>query len=87
MTDETAITTLTETAREKLRGLVSRIERLSEEKVEIAEQIKDVYGEAKALGYDTTALRKVVSERKKDRREREEQEAILDVYMMVLGEI
>ena len=85
--DDASITTLTETAREKLRQTVARIERLEEEKKEVAEQIKEVYGEAKALGYDTKALRSVVRLRKQDRREREEQEAILDVYLLALGEI
>lgn len=85
--DDVSVTTLTETAREKLRQTVARIERLEEEKKEVAEQIKEVYGEAKALGYDTKALRQVVRMRKQDRREREEQEAILDVYLLALGEI
>lgn len=78
---------LSETAREKLILTVERIERLEEEKKEIAEQIKEVYGEAKALGYDTKALRAAVRLRKKDRQEREEQEAILEVYLDALGEI
>ncbi len=82
-----ATANLTETAREKLRQTVARIERLEEEKAEVANQIKEVYGEAKAFGYDTKALRKVVSLRKLDRTEREEQEALLDVYMLALGEI
>lgn len=78
---------LSETAREKLRLTVERIERLEEEKKEIAEQIKEVYGEAKALGYDTKALRSVVRLRKQDRQERQEQEAILEVYLDALGEL
>jgi len=78
---------LTEAAREKLRLTVERIERLEEEKKEIAEQIKEVYGEAKAMGYDTKALRTVVKLRKQDRTERQEQEAILEVYMDALGEL
>lgn len=78
---------LTETAREKLRQTVAKIERLEEEKAEVAGQIKEVYAEAKAFGYDTKQLRKVISIRKIDRNEREEQEAILDVYLMALGEI
>ncbi len=80
-------TALTETAQEKLRMTVDRIERLEEEKREVAEQIKEVYGEAKALGYDTKALRSVVRIRKIDAKDREEQEAILDVYLLALGEI
>ena len=84
---EAATANLTETAREKLRQTVARIERLEEEKAEVANQIKEVYGEAKSFGYDTKALRKLISIRKIDRAEREEQEAILDVYLLALGEI
>ena len=87
MEDDVIATSLTEAAREKLRQTVARIERLEEEKKEVAEQIKEVYGEAKSLGYDVKALRQVVRMRKQDRREREELEAILDVYLLALGEI
>ena len=86
MTDQMS-DNLSETARDKLRLTVERIERLEDEKKEIAEQIKEVYGEAKALGYDTKALRTVVKLRKQDRQEREEQEAILEVYLDALGEL
>ncbi|WOR15376.1 DUF2312 domain-containing protein [Hyphomonas sp. FCG-A18] len=85
--DDASTTHLTETAREKLRQTIARIERLEAEKKEVADQIKDVYAEAKAMGYDTKALRTCVRLRKQDRQEREEQEAILDVYLMALGEI
>lgn len=85
--DDAAVGALTEAAREKLRQTVAKIERLEEEKREVAEQIKEVYGEAKAMGYDTKALRQVVRIRKIDRKEREEQEAVLDVYLLALGEI
>ncbi|WP_018148670.1 DUF2312 domain-containing protein [Henriciella marina] len=78
---------LTDAAREKLRLTVERIERLDEEKKEVADQIKDVYAEAKAMGYDTKALRQVVRLRKQDRQEREEQEAILETYLIALGEV
>lgn len=71
---------LTQTAREKLRLTVERIERLEEEKREIAEQVKEVYGEAKALGYDTKVLRDVIKRRKADKDELNEHEAILEVY-------
>ena len=86
MTDEMS-DNLSETARDKLRLTVERIARLEEEKREIAEQIKEVYGEAKALGYDTKALRTVVKLRKQDRQERQEQEVILEVYLDALGEL
>jgi uncharacterized protein (UPF0335 family) len=80
-------TALTETSREKLKQTIERIERLDEEKREIAEQIKDVFAEAKAFGFDTKALRQVIRIRKKDRQEREEEEMILDTYLAALGEI
>ncbi|MEZ5937880.1 MAG: DUF2312 domain-containing protein [Hyphomonadaceae bacterium] len=75
------------TARDKLRQIVAKIERLEEEKKEVAGQIKEVYGEAKSMGYDTKALRAVVRLRKQDRQEREEQQSILDTYLLALGEI
>jgi len=72
-------------AQSQIRSLVERIERLEEEKKTIAGDIKEVYAEAKANGFDTKILRKVISIRKKDRHEREEEEAILDLYMQALG--
>lgn len=78
---------LTQSAKDKLKQIVARIERLEEEKKQIAADIKDVYGEAKGLGYDTKVLRKVISLRKQDRAEREEMEQILDLYLLALGEI
>ncbi|WP_099865435.1 DUF2312 domain-containing protein [Pararhizobium haloflavum] len=72
-------------ARDQLRAFVERIERLEEEKKTIADDIKDVYAEAKGTGFDTKALRKVISLRKIDKDERMEQEAILDTYLHALG--
>jgi uncharacterized protein (UPF0335 family) len=69
----------------QLRSIVERIERLEEEKKAIADDIKEVYGEAKGNGYDTKVLRKIISLRKQDASEREEQEALLDVYKQALG--
>jgi uncharacterized protein (UPF0335 family) len=74
-------------ARDQLRAFVERIERLEEEKKTISDDIKDVYGEAKGMGFDTAALRKVVALRKKDEQERMEEEAILDTYLHALGMI
>jgi len=85
--DVAAPQSLTQSAKEKLKQIVARIERLEEEKAGIAQDVKDVYAEAKALGYDTKALRAVVRLRKIDRREREEQEQVLDLYLAALGEI
>ena len=72
-------------ARQQLRSVVERIERLEEEKKAIAEDIKEVYGEAKANGYDTKVLRQIIRLRKLDLAERQEQAAILDLYMHALG--
>ena len=72
-------------ARDQLRAFVERIERLEEEKKTIADDIKEVYGEAKSMGFDTKVLRKVISIRKLDQNDRMEQEAILDTYLHALG--
>jgi uncharacterized protein (UPF0335 family) len=72
-------------AADQLRAFVERVERLEEEKKTIADDIKDVYGEAKAMGFDTKLLRKIVAERRKDEQERVEEETILDMYRRALG--
>ena len=69
----------------QLRQIIERIERLEEEKKEVAEQIKEVYAEAKGNGFDVKTLRKIVSLRKKSQDERSEEEAMLDLYMQALG--
>jgi uncharacterized protein (UPF0335 family) len=74
-------------AKGQLKSLVERIERLEEEKKALAGDIKEVYGEAKAHGFDTKILRKVISLRKRDRHEREEEEAMLELYLGALGMI
>jgi len=74
-------------AREQLRALVERIERLEEEKKSISEDIRDVYGEAKGNGYDVKVLREVVKLRKQESHERQEHEAVLDLYKHALGMI
>ena len=74
-------------AREQLKTIVERIERLEEEKAAIAGDIKEVYAEAKANGFDTKTLRQVVRIRKQDSAERQEQEALLDMYLHALGMI
>jgi len=72
-------------AQDQLRAFIERIEQLEEEKAAIANDIKEVYAEAKGNGFDTKVLRKVVSIRKQDRAERMEQEALLELYMSALG--
>lgn len=73
-------------SREKLVQFVARIERLEEEKAALAADMKEIYAEAKSFGFDTKVLRKVISIRKQDRHEREEQEALLDLYLGVVGD-
>jgi uncharacterized protein (UPF0335 family) len=74
-------------AKDQLKAIVERIERLEEEKKAIADDIKDVYAEAKGNGYDIKALRKIIRLRKQDKNERAEEEAILETYMHALGMI
>ena len=72
-------------AKDQLKAIVERIERLEEEKKTISDDIRDVYAEAKGNGYDVKALRTIVRLRKQDANERAEQETILETYMLALG--
>ena len=78
---------LNATAQGQLKSIIERIERLEVEKGEIAEQIKEVKAEAKGNGFDVKILRKVIRIRKQDRAKRQEEEALLDLYLSALGEI
>lgn len=69
----------------QLQSIVERIERLAEEKQTIADDIKDVYAEAKGNGFDVPALRAIIKLRKEDANKRAERETILETYMMALG--
>jgi uncharacterized protein (UPF0335 family) len=71
---------------DQLKSIVERIERLEEEKKTISDDIKEVYSEAKANGFDAKVLRKVISIRKRDLRERHEEEVVLDLYLQAVGE-
>lgn len=87
MSDDTAhADVLTAAAQNQIRSIVERLERLEREKAEIAAQIKEVMAEAKGNGFSPKILRKAVSIRKQDRAKRQEEEAILDLYMGALGE-
>ena len=70
---------------EQLKLFIERIETLEEEKRGIADDIKDVYAEAKGNGFDVKILRQVIRIRKQDKSEREEMEAMLELYMQALG--
>jgi len=70
---------------DRLRLLIERIERLEEEKKGIADDIRDVYGEGKAVGYDTKMMRQIYRLRKMKTQEREEMEMLLETYKAALG--
>jgi len=72
-------------AAERLRQIVARIERLEEEKKALADDIKEVYAEAKGSGFDTKIIRQIIRLRKVEQADRQEQEALLDLYMQALG--
>ena len=72
-------------AKDQLKAFVERVERLEEEKKAIADDIRDVYAEAKGNGFDVKTLRVVVRLRKQDVNERKEQEAVLETYLHALG--
>jgi uncharacterized protein (UPF0335 family) len=69
----------------QLRAFIERIERLEEEKKTIADDIKEVFAEAKGTGFDTKAVRTIIRLRKKDQAELQEEEAIIDLYKAALG--
>jgi uncharacterized protein (UPF0335 family) len=75
----------TKFAKDQLKAIIERIERLEEEKKTISDDIRDVYAEAKGNGFDVKALRTCVRLRKQDANERAEEETILETYMQALG--
>ena len=74
-------------AGDRLKSFIERIERLEEEKRALAEDIKEVYAEAKGTGFDTKIMRQIIKIRKMDKDDLNEQETLLDVYMRALGMI
>ena len=72
-------------AKDQLKAIIERIERLEEEKKATSDDIRDVYAEAKGNGFDVTALRTIVRMRKQDTDERREQQEVLETYMHALG--
>jgi uncharacterized protein (UPF0335 family) len=72
-------------AKDQLKAVIERIERLEEEKKATSDDIRDVYAEAKGTGFDIKALRSIVRMRKQDTDERREEQAVLEMYMNALG--
>jgi uncharacterized protein (UPF0335 family) len=74
-------------AKEHLKAFIERVERLEEEKKALADDIREVYSEAKGTGFDTKIMRKVIALRKLDTADRQEQAAVLDLYLTAMGMI
>ena len=85
--DASSIDVLNGTAQTQLKTIVERIERLEEDKAGVMADRKEVYAEAKGNGFDVKIIRKVVRLRKQDRAKRQEEEAILDLYLSAVGEV
>ncbi len=87
MADDTTIEVLNTTAQGQLKSVLERIERLEEDKAAVLADLKEVYAEAKGNGFDVKIIRKVVALRRKDRAKRQEEEALIDLYMSAIGEV
>lgn len=72
-------------AADRLKSFIERIERLEEEKTGIGNDVKDVYAEAKATGFDTKIMRQIIRLRRMDKEDRKEQEELMDLYRQALG--
>ncbi len=83
--DASSLDTLNTTAQGKLKSLIERIERLEEDKAAVASDLKEVYGEAKGEGFDVKIVRKVVRLRKQDSAKRQEEEALVELYISAIG--
>jgi uncharacterized protein (UPF0335 family) len=83
--DASSLDTLNTSAQGKLKSLIERIERLEEDKAAVANDLKEVYGEAKGEGFDVKIVRKVVRLRKQDSAKRQEEEALVELYISAIG--
>ena len=84
-TDSDDVKTVAGVSGQRLKNFIERVERLEQEKSALAEDIKDIYSEAKATGFDTKVMRKIVSLRKMDTEKRREQDELLDLYKSAIG--
>ena len=83
--DSSSIEVLNSTAQTRLKTIIERIERLEEDKAAIGADLKEVFAEAKGEGFDVKILRKVVRIRKQDKAKRQEEEALIDLYLSAIG--
>ena len=83
--DSSHVDVLNSTAQTRLKTIIERVERLEEDKAAVSADIKEVFAEAKGEGFDVKILRKIVRLRKQDKAKRQEEEAILDLYLAAIG--
>jgi uncharacterized protein (UPF0335 family) len=83
--DSPSIEVLNGSAQGQLKSVIDRIERLEEDKKSVMEDLKNVYAEAKGNGFDTKVIRKIIRLRKQDTAQRQEEEALLDLYLSAIG--
>jgi uncharacterized protein (UPF0335 family) len=83
--DSSSVDVLNSAAQSQLKSIIERIERLEEDKVAVSNDLKEVYAEAKGNGFDVKILRKVVRLRKQDKAKRQEEEALIDLYLSAIG--
>ena len=87
MADDSNIDVLNTTAQGQLKAIIERIERLEEDKAAVMSDLKEVFAEAKGNGFDVKILRKVIRIRKQDSAKRQEEDALLDLYLSAIGEV
>ena len=85
--DSSSVDVLNGTAQTQLKTIIERIERLEEDKAAVMADLKEVFAEAKGNGFDVKILRKVIRLRKQDKAKRQEEDALLDLYLSAIGEI
>jgi len=83
--DASSIEVLNTTAQGQLKAIIERIERLEEDKAAVMTDLKEVYAEAKGNGFDVKILRKIIRIRKQDSAQRQEEEALIDLYLSAIG--
>ena len=83
--DSSSVDVLNSTAQGQLKSVIERIERLEEDKAAVANDLKEVYAEAKGNGFDTKIIRKVIRIRKQDKAKLQEEDALVDLYLSAIG--
>jgi uncharacterized protein (UPF0335 family) len=83
--DASSLDVLNTAAQTRLKTIIERVERLEEDKAAVANDIKEVFAEAKGEGYDVKILRKIIRLRKQDKAKRLEEEALMDLYLAAIG--